>query len=738
MVRFAVALPWWGYALAFAAALAFAWLAYARVSIALTRAQRALFTSLRALTLVLIVVFLLRPVQFVQADGARDSVVAILVDSSRSMRLPAGEMPRIEQARGLAENLQARLAGQFQTELLSFGESLARTEPSQLVAAARRSDLSSALTALGDRYRGRRLAGVVVISDGGDTSPQESGDQLALSVPVFTVGVGSDTDFRDREIINLTAGEPLLAGSSVDLSVAVTSSGFGTAPIELRLTENGRALASRRVTPAADGAPVHEIFTVSPAANRETVYTVSMPPDPGEAVAENNTRSVLVPPQGRRRRVLLVEGAPGFEHTFVKRALGRDTALEVDSVVRKGQDEEGRDTFFIQAASSRADALKTGYPTERAELFLYDAVFFGNIEGDFFSREQLAMTAEFVATRGGGLLVFGARSFDRAGLAGTPLEQVLPVDLTDRRVASAGSPASGAMPAASQLALTSDGVTHPATRLAASVEDSRARWAKLPQLASVTVAGGPRPGAQVLAVINDAGTLRPLVVAQRYGHGRSMIFAGEASWRWRMLMPASDSTHELVWRQFARWVAGGATERIEIPPSAVALPGTTERVAVLVRDEEFKPITNAEVSVRVAAPGGEERVVSATLLDPASGRYAAAVRFDQSGVYRVTADVRRGDAAIGSASRPLLVGGVDVELAQPQLNEAVLQRIAETTGGRYVPAVDAATVPQWLQESEIGTRPLEMRDLWHNGWSLAAIVLLLAAEWIMRRRVGLA
>jgi hypothetical protein len=29
------------------------------------------------------------------------------------------------------------------------------------------------------------------------------------------------------------------------------------------------------------------------------------------------------------------------------------------------------------------------------------------------------------------------------------------------------------------------------------------------------------------------------------------------------------------------------------------------------------------------------------------------------------------------------------------------------------------------------------RDLWHNGWSFAAIVLLLAGEWVLRRRWGL-
>ena len=205
-----------------------------------------------------------------------------------------------------------------------------------------------------------------------------------------------------------------------------------------------------------------------------------------------------------------------------------------------------------------------------------------------------------------------------------------------------------------------------------------------------------------------------------------------------MMLPASDTTYELVWRQLARWVAGGATDRIEIPPSTVALPGTTESIRVLVRDEQYKPVANAEVSIRVTAPGGDERTVRAALSDPSEGRYAAAVRFDQPGVYKVVADVRRGAEALGSASRPMLVGGVDIELAEPGLNESVLRRVAETTGGRYVPANEASSLPSVIAERNVGSRPTELKDVWHHGIALALIVFLLAMEWGLRRRVGLA
>jgi uncharacterized membrane protein len=742
-MRFAVALPWWGYALVFAAALVVAWLTYARLAIGLTRRHRLLLTALRAATLTLLVAFLLRPVIFVPAEGVSASLVPILVDVSRSMRIAdagggeAGQQTtRIERAGTVVRELQQQLGSSFQSELVTFGESVAKADVNQLTAAARRSDLSGALSSLVDRYRGRRLAGIVVLSDGGDTSGQEAGSSRPLNVPVFAVGIGSPQPARDREILNVTAGEPLFSDSSIDLSVSASSHGYGKEPIELRVTENGRPIDVRRVTPTEDGAPVHQVFTVSPSPRSTTVYSVEIPADGAELAAENNVRRVLVPPQGRRRRLLLIEGAPGFEHTFLKRALQRDTGLEVDSVIRKGQNEEGRDTFIVQATAGRSSALTNGFPAKRPNLFVYDAIVFGNIAGDFFTRDQLEMTADFVSERGGGLLVLGARSFDQAGLVGTPLEQVLPVDFTDRRGVAKGGPA--AIPKPNTVGLTTDGAIHPAMRLAVSLDESRKKWSLLPPMASANVLGSPRPGAQVLAVTSLGGEARPVIVTQRYGQGRSMVFAGEASWRWRMMLPSTDNTFELAWRQMTRWIASGATDPVEIPPPSVTLPGTTETLSVLVRDDEYRPVANAEVTLRVSEPGGQERTVSAALADPQAGRYSAGVRFDQAGVYQIAADVKRESQPVTRVSRPVLVGGADLEMTEPRLNESVLRRIADTTGGKYIAAVEAADLPKLIRAADTENPPMEMRDLWDNGWTLAIIIALLGAEWVVRRRVGLA
>jgi len=272
-----------------------------------------------------------------------------------------------------------------------------------------------------------------------------------------------------------------------------------------------------------------------------------------------------------------------------------------------------------------------------------------------------------------------------------------------------------------------------------SPDENRQKWAALPPLAAMADVGGTRPGGQVLVVATTAGgTAQPLIAAQRYGQGRSMVFAGEASWRWRMLRPADDTSYETIWRQLARWVTASAHGPVTMAPLSPAAAGIADRISVLVRADDYRPVANAEVAVQLTAPNGEKRQLAAALSNPQDGKYAVATRFDQPGVYRVDVVATRGGVRLGTASRPVLVGGVDLEMTQPRLNDAVLRRLAAESDGRYLPADQARRLASLLRESRTEAGTSETRDLWHNGWSVLAIVGLLAGEWVARRRVGLA
>jgi uncharacterized membrane protein len=544
---------------------------------------------------------------------------------------------------------------------------------------------------------------------------------------------------RDREVLGITAGDPQLDHASVDLHVTVISAGFGRAPFSLRMLANGQLLETRRLVPQADGSPIDAVFTVSPNPQTASVYTAEIPADETETVTENNTRSVLVNPAGRKRAILAIEGAPGFEHSFMTRAWAADPGLEVDTVTRKGKNDQGQDTFFVQAAPGRSAILTRGFPASREKLFAYDAVVIANVEGDFFTRAQLALLADFVSERGGGLLVFGGKSFTQRGLAGTPLEEVLPVELNDRRGGLVRtSYSAGDLQPHNKVTLTPDGESHPVMRLGATPEENRKAWAALPPLAAAAEVGGPRPGAAVLAVTTAPdGGVHPLVAVQRYGRGRAMVFAGEASWRWKMMMASTDRSYEFFWRQAARWLSSQAPDPVAITVPDAPEPGDAISIDVDARDASFAPVADATVSATWAAPGGDAQPLKLRRADATSGRFTAAMRPEQPGLYRVHAEAHRGSSPLGVADRWMLVGGSDREFTDPRLNEGWLRRAARDSGGRYVRASDAGKIPEWLSTATPQNAAPERRDLWHEPWAFATVIALLSAEWILRRRWGL-
>ena len=733
-MTFGTPLPGWLIAAGLAGvtlALVVTWLGTAGLAIG----RRVLLTGLRAAAWALLVFALLRPVALAPPTHATDALVAIVVDASRSMQLAdAGGGTRFDAARRTAGAISRTMESTFAVETLALGDTLSpfgdRTAPN-----GRRSDLAAAIAAVRDRHAGRPLAAVILVSDGVDTS----GSRLAESrlPPVFTLATGAAEAPPDREVLAVDVGDAVLTDSVVELSATISARGFRGEPAEVRVIENGRAVHVRRISPPADGTALTERFRVSPSLDGPSVYDVEIAAAPGELTTANNRQSVLVRPPGRARQVLLVEGAPGYEHSFIKRAWELDRGLEVDALVRKGRDDKGRETYYVQAPRGRAGPLVSGFPSTREALFRYDAIALANVGADLLGAPEIELVRDFVAERGGGLLMLGSRTLSPAGLSATPLEELMPVAATDRVGRSA--PAAVSSLAVGGVGLTPDGLHHPVMQLGTTPAEARDLWAAVPPLGSTTALGSGRPGASVLAVTSGAGGApRPLVAVQRYGYGRSMVFAGEASWRWRMRMPSSNHTFETFWRQAGRWLVASAPEPVALTVPAVSL-GETAALSVDVRDAGFRPLPDATVRLRVTR-GGATQELQTTPDASRPGRFTAPVPSDQPGLLRVDVEARRDGTRVGEAHEWTLVGGVDREWADPRRNDGVLDRLARGTGGRLVAENEIPQLPALVATAHAAAAaaaPPEARELWHSPWLLLALLGALGGEWILRRRWGL-
>ena len=117
-MTFANPLPWWGALLAIAAAAWLAWVAAGGRRSDLGAGRRAVLVGLRFLVLLLVVLALMRPVRLDTAANRDGTVVPLLIDASRSMRLADVDgRARIDVAQALARDATGALGARFVVEL---------------------------------------------------------------------------------------------------------------------------------------------------------------------------------------------------------------------------------------------------------------------------------------------------------------------------------------------------------------------------------------------------------------------------------------------------------------------------------------------------------------------------------------------------------------------------------------------------------------------------------------------
>jgi hypothetical protein len=116
------------------------------------------------------------------------------------------------------------------------------------------------------------------------------------------------------------------------------------------------------------------------------------------------------------------------------------------------------------------------------------------------------------------------------------------------------------------------------------------------------------------------------------------------------------------------------------------------------------------------------------------GRYVAAVDAADTGLYRVTMTARSGKTEVGSAETHFRRNDGVVEQFGTQQNRALLERIASATGGRYWHTDQLGSLPDALRYSKAGIVERQSLDLWNLPAVFLLLILLKAAEWLLRLR----
>jgi len=715
-------------------------IAYARLRMRGGPRDRAVLLALRLAGLAIVVVALMHPILVVSEAVPQRNVVGVLVDDSRSMRIAdLNGTTRADAVRHLLgtrdSSLYRALADKFVVRLFRFsgnGERVAQL--GDLTYDGVRTQLGPALEAARQELTGVPLSGLVLVSDGADNSTGSLTDAVmslgARHVPVFTVGVGRERFTKDIEVSRVEAPRNVLKGASLVVDVLVAQRGYTGDKVQMIVEDGGRIVSTQSVTLSGDGEAIPVRVRVPTTEAGARVLTFRIPPQPGEMVAQNNTQQAIVNVSDRREKILYIEGEPRSEMRFLRNAVRDDKNLQIVTLQRLAKDQFRR--FSVDDSLD----LVAGFPKTRDELFAYKGIILGSIEASYVTGDQLRMLADFVSERGGGLLALGGRrALGEGGFGGTPVAEVLPVDL------GGGPNDKSGYFSELKVDVSVAGSMHAATQIADAESTSAKRWKTMPAVTSVNRIGRARPGATVLltGTPTKGGERQTVLAFQRYGRGKAIVFPVQDSWLWQMLNDVDDVTFESYWRQLLRWLVSDVPSRVMVAAAGdQAAPGDAVELNAEVSDRTFLKVNNAEAVARVTSPSGNVSEMPLEWSVTRDGQYKASFTPTEKGLYRVDVRARMGTDSIVSDPSYIASGDLSTEYFGAEMRAPLLRRIADETGGRFYTGENVAQLAKDIVFTDAGNTVVDRKDLWDMPIVFLLILALVTSEWGYRKLRGLA
>jgi hypothetical protein len=679
---------------------------------------------------------LFRPERVVHTKNTERPRVVVLWDASGSMNtkdVVTGEKQTSSRAAWVKEKVDAKFWAPLEKRYNVTVEPFS-APPEDPKALDAETEVGTNIAAPLDRAlkQYNDLRAVVLITDGDHNlgkepikEPLTPATALAQrGVPIFSVGVGSETYLPDIELLSILA--PTYALINERVSAVVTLQNH--LPREVKTTINisgpGGATGSKNVTLPAM-AQVQEMVVFTPPAEGAGDFKVSVPVEREEVFPNNNERTFPLAVRKETLKVLVVDSQPRWEFRYLRNALMRDPGVQVNTVL-----------YHPQIGMGEGSGYLAEFPSKKEDLQSYDVVFLGDVGlGDgMLKKEQTELLRGLIEQQASGLVFLPGPLGRQKSLADSPLGDLIPVE-TD--YAKGTGFASGAE---ARLELTFRGRDHWLTMLATDPNANQAVWRGLPGFYWYAPVVKARPGAEVLAVHevarNNFGRY-PLLVTRAAGNGKVLFMGTDSAWRWRK--GVEDTYHYRFWGQVVRWMshqrhlAQDEGIRFFYTPEQPKR-GDKVRLNATVLDKLGVPVSSGKVVVTLKSPSGASETVelasennewgvhSGTFVPREGGKWEVEVACESAG--------RRMKSTLDVSVPVLEKEGLPAKLDS-------LREISALTNGNFVAPAD---INQMISNISLlpERKPEEIRwRLWCDPWWCAGLLVAFAIYWVGRKIGGL-
>ncbi|HTA31645.1 MAG TPA: hypothetical protein VK731_14220, partial [Candidatus Cybelea sp.] len=526
---------------------------YWYVGSSIGRWRNGALTLLRLAGLALVLALLLQPSRReVLPPPMRDRVTLIGLDSSLSMKQrDAGNKSRFDAARnlllesgalspnGLPADPHLRFY-EFSDDARPLAQSLLDLVPAGKTTLFHK----SVGTMLSAPANDETVNALILLTDGHDfelANPVKTGLLAGEHrTSIYAVAFGQQGSVRDVAV-RITGFQPYCyVKQKARIHATLRLVGCELEDLTVQLLRQGEVAQSKRLNAQQlQELPVE--FEVDEPVAGQYEYEVRVLPLDKEVDTANNSAITFLNVIDQQIRVLLLEGDPYWDTTFLQRSLMRNDKFDVDALIRYGRN-------HVRAIRKTPGGDELRAPQTLDQFAAYDVVILGRAVDSLFgpatgdgSSGPTSLLDQYVNERGGTVIFSRGRAF--ANAAASQLEPILWGDTSRARV---------------RLDVTAEGRALSPFR---ALNQGAGGLDALPELLDGKQPGPTQPLTSTFAI--EAGpedaTPEAAIVHRRYGQGQVVSMGVAGLWRWALnsKVEGANSPFDYFWDQMVLWLLAG-------------------------------------------------------------------------------------------------------------------------------------------------------------------------------------
>jgi len=685
--------PAWFFIFCVAAGLLYAFILYRRTTDfgdSKPWLKRVLFGA-RALVVSIIAFLLLSPLLKFVTREVEKPLVIILQDNTES--LISGKQADFFKNTwpGKLEELKEKLSEQYEVKEYTFDDEL--KDSFKLDYSGKETDISAALQSINNLYLNRNVGAVILASDGiynKGASPLYTANELKAAV--YTVTLGDTSVKRDLVLARINHNQLAYLNNTFPVEVVVDAKKLAGQNSVLKIERNGQVLGNQNI--AINSGAFLQTYTFQLKADQPGVqrYRATVSSVTGEFTTVNNVRDFFIEVIDGRQKVLILAESPHPDVAALRMSLQQNENYEVETGL----------------ASTFTGSVKP-----------YSLVIMHQLPGKI--NQAAKILTELEAQNIPTLFILGNSSSTGVFNTVQPL-----VQLTGAR---------GTVNDA-QAKLNKDfslfTISEELRRAIPNFEPLQVPYANYKTMPSAAI--------MLRQKIGNVETDYPLMAFTAVGDRKIGVLLGEGIWRWRLQSFAENQNHGLF-NEFVSKLVQYLSIRTE-----------KRNFRIVTKNSFFE---NEPVTFEAEVYNASYELINTpdvllNIFDDANRKYpftfsktSNAYRLDagmlRSGDYRYEASVNVSGKQYTAAGK-FIVKPVVAEVVNTTADHALLQTLALRNGGESISPENLMTIADKLFKREdvkpVSHSESRLKELINLQWIFFIILILLAAEWLLRKRNG--